>query len=78
MDKLPPDENWYRRKVGRRVERAANRLVALVLAAIGVVAGLFSIPGEDDGPRWIGLGSAVLFLWLARMAWNAKRSVIDP
>lgn len=77
MDESEKGEGWYRRKVGRRIERGMNRLIAGLLAAIGFVAGYLSLPAEDHGPRWFGLIAAVVLFWLARKCFTARRSVID-
>jgi len=69
--------NWYRRKVGRRIERAVNRLIAGGLGGLGALAGYLSLPTEEHGVRWLGmLGAAALF-WLARKCWAARGSVIE-
>ena len=73
------DDNWYRRKVGRRIERGMNRLIAGVLGAVGFVAAYLSLPpGNDDGEfRWFGLVVALVLFGLARACFVAKGSVIE-
>ncbi|GGD69738.1 hypothetical protein GCM10010990_19110 [Croceicoccus mobilis] len=71
------EEGWYRRKVGRRLERALNRLVAGVLGAVGFVAGYTSLPTDEHDIRWIGMGIAVALFWLAGKCWRARRAVIE-
>lgn len=70
--------NWYRRKVGRRIERGVNRLIAGALGTIGFLAGYFSLPpGNDAGEfRWFGLVIAAVLFWLARKCLTARSSVI--
>lgn len=67
---------WYRRKVGRRIERAVNRLVAGGLGAMGAVAAYMSLPQADHGVRWPGILFAFAAFWLARKCWKARGSVI--
>lgn len=78
-DSPDPDENWYRRHVGRRIERGMNRLIGTVLAGIGFFAGYFSLPpGNAAGEvRWFGLIVAFVLIWLARQCFIARRSVIE-
>ena len=71
-------ENWYRRKVGRRIERGMNRLIAGVLGAAGFLAAYFSLPpGNDEGElRWFGLIVALVLFVLARACFVTTGSVI--
>ncbi|AKM08880.1 hypothetical protein [Croceicoccus naphthovorans] len=72
-------DNWYRRKIGRRIERGMNRLIAGVLAAAGFLAAYFSLPpGNADGEvRWFGLIFALILFGLARQCLVARGSVIE-
>lgn len=71
--------NWYRRKIGRPLERAVNRLVAGVFGLAGILAAYFSLPaGNDAGEvRWFGLIAAIFLFWLARRCITARGSVIE-
>lgn len=77
MEPQDPHENWYRRKIGRRLETGLNRIVASVLGIVGFVAGYLSLPTDEHGLRWIGMIFAVIMFWLAGKCWRARKSVID-
>ncbi|WP_066560361.1 hypothetical protein [Croceicoccus bisphenolivorans] len=78
MDDSDAKENWYRRKVGRRIERAMNRLIAGILGGAGFIAAYFSLPtGNDESEvRWFGLTVALVLFWLARQCFVARESII--
>ena len=71
----PATDGWYRRNVGRRIERGANRLIGLVLLTVGFFAAYFSLTRET-GPDWFGAGIALILLVLAHLCFSARRSII--
>jgi len=73
-----PEDGWYRRKIGRRIELGANRLIGLVLAAIGLYAlwlaadtGGFAL--ADD---WPNLALTAVTLFLSRLCFTARTGII--
>ncbi|TIX51911.1 hypothetical protein [Alteraurantiacibacter aquimixticola] len=73
------DEGWYRRKVGRDIEKGVNRLIGTVLALLGVFGGYLSLSSEVFSlvTHWPGLLVSAVLLVLARLCFKAKDSVIQ-
>jgi hypothetical protein len=73
------DAGWYRKQVGHRIERAANRLLGLLLGAVGIWAGYVALASDEFTLRthWFGLVVAVVLLFLSRLCFKARRSIIQ-
>jgi len=79
MSNSDAQEGWYRRKVGRRIERGANRLIGTVLGAIGIGSAVLTLSSSEFAwsSHWPGLAVAIALLVLARMCFRTKNSVIE-
>lgn len=73
------DEGWYRRKVGRRIEKGVNRLLGTMLILIALLAIYLSVSGDNFSisTHWPGLVIAALLLLAGRYCLKARESVID-
>lgn len=72
-------EGWYRRKIGRRIEMAVNRLWGWFFLILALVV-LWLTLGADDfqlAIHWPGLLVAGLSLLGARYCFKARHSVIE-
>jgi hypothetical protein len=74
-----PEEGWYRRKVGRRIEKGVNRLLGIMLILIALLALYLSVSSDSFAisSHWPGLVIAALLLLAGRYCLKAKESVID-
>ena len=73
------DEGWYRRKVGRRIELGANKLLGWFLTAVAIGAVLLSVSSDSFAlsTHWPGFVIAAVMLGLARLCFRAKEGIIQ-
>jgi len=74
-----PEDGWYRRKIGRRIELGANRLIGLALGTVGLyalwlAASTGAIALADDWPK-LALAAGTLFL--SRLCFRARTGIIE-
>ncbi len=73
-----PNDGWYRRKIGRRIELGANRLIGLVLGAVSAYAVWLAadtdglVPADD----WPEFALAAVMLFLSYRCFAARTGVI--
>ncbi len=74
-----PEEGWYRRNVGRRIELGVNRLMGSMLILISLLALYLSVSSDRFAisSHWPGLVIAAVLLLAGRYCLKARESVID-
>jgi|GEM_PF-4628498 len=72
------DAGWYRRTVGHRIEKWSNRLLGLLLGAIGLLAIFLSLSSEGFtlASHWPGLLAGFVLLFLSRLCFKARKAVL--
>jgi hypothetical protein len=71
-------DGWYRRRFGRRIESGVNRLIGLLLGAIGLYALdlTLSAEGFSLARHWPGVVIGATLLLLSFLCFWARRSII--
>ena len=72
-------EGWYRRKIGRKIEMGANRLMGWLLFAIGMFALLVTVSSETFSlaTHWPSFLFVAVIFGLARLCFRAKSGIIE-
>lgn len=72
------DAGWYRRTVGHRIERTMNRMLGLLLGAVGLWAAYVTLSSDEFtlGSHWFGLVAAAVLLFLSRLCFKARKAII--
>ena len=73
------DEGWYRRKIGKKIELGANRVLGWFLLGVAVFAVLLTLSSDnfDFTTHWPGLVAAAVMLFLSRLCFRAKEGIIQ-
>ena len=73
------DEGWYRRKIGKKIELGANKLLGWMLLAIALFALWVTLTSETFAlsTHWPTFPIAAVLLVLSRLCFRARTGIIQ-